>query len=61
MIICFDVPGMRHVTNVIVIFYFGLFFDGQTKNVTYRGWGPHLKTTIFSTTAPTTTKKNKIK
>ena len=26
MIICYTVPEIWHVTNVIVIFYFGLFF-----------------------------------
>ena len=41
MIICFDVPGMRHVTNVIVIFYFGLFFalsppPNTTKNQNFQ-------------------------
>ena len=33
MIICYTVPEIWHVTDVIVIFHFGLFFALLTPNI----------------------------
>ena len=33
MIICYTVPEIRHVTDAIVIFHFGLFFALLTPNI----------------------------
>ena len=56
VIICFTVPEIRHVTNVIVIFHFGLFFallpPSSPKNENFKKWKKLLEITSFYTSAP---------
>ena len=54
MIICYTVPEMRHVVNVIVIFHFELFFFPFTPLITRKmkiskKWKKHLDISSFYT------------
>ena len=56
MIICYTVPEIWHLTDVIVIFYFGLFITlsapNSPKNQNRKKWKKYLKISRFYICVP---------